>query len=72
MYAMRDVGTALAFGGVGLVMTVGAIAGIIALARAISRTKNTGVVVAAVLGIVCLSAFALAGLVVTGCGVLVG
>jgi hypothetical protein len=71
-YAARDVGTAVAVGGVGLVMTVGAIAGIIALARALSRTKNTGTIVAAVIGIVALGIFALAGLAVTGCGFILG
>jgi hypothetical protein len=64
----RDLGTALAFGFTGLAVTSAAIAGIVALARVIHRSKSTGVIVASILGIVCLLGFVLVGLLVTGCG----
>ena len=66
--AARDIGSAVAIGGTGLVVTIGAIAGIVALGRVLGQDKSNGVKVAAVLGIVCLAGFALVGLLATGCG----
>jgi hypothetical protein len=64
----RDVGSALAIGGTGLAVTVAAIAGIVLLGRKLGKSQSTAVNVAAVLGIVCLTGFALVGLLATGCG----
>jgi hypothetical protein len=65
----RDTSTALALGGFGLVITIGSIAGIIALARLLSkRSTGGGTVAAIVVGMVFLSGFVLLGLGLTGCG----
>ena len=63
-----DLLTALVMLGVGLAVTGCAITGIVFLARALGKTKSAGVIVAAVLGIVCLVGFVLVGLFATGCG----
>jgi hypothetical protein len=64
-----DAGTGIAIGAVGLLVTAGAIAGIVALARAASRAKRSGgTQVLAVLGIIVCLGFVLLGLAATGCG----
>jgi hypothetical protein len=68
MVASHDIGAALAIGGTGLVVTIAAITGIVFLGRTLGQDRTPGVKAAAVLGIVCLSGFALLGLAATGCG----
>jgi hypothetical protein len=62
----------LLFAAAGLALTIGAVAGIVALARLLRKPRSTGFVVATALGIACLAAFVLVGLFATGCGVLAG
>jgi hypothetical protein len=66
-----SIAAALGIASVGLSVTVGSIAGIVALARKIgSRGMSGGMTFAAVVGILFLAGFALAGLAATGCGVM--
>jgi hypothetical protein len=63
---------ALAFGFAGLVVTIGSIFGIVAVARAIGRTSDTGLKVVGAIGIAALCGFALIGLLTTGCAAIIG
>jgi hypothetical protein len=63
--------TALGLGAVGLMVTVGCIVGIVALATRVKSQESTGNKVAIVLAMGCLGVFALGGLFLTGCGAMI-
>ena len=63
-----DLAAALGMFAAGIAVTGGAITGIVFLGRAVGKTRSAAVIVASILGIVCLVGFVAVGLFATGCG----
>ncbi len=63
-----DTATGLVIGGVGLLVTLGATTGIIALAARLTKQRSGALVALSILGMLACAGFVLGGLAATGCG----